>query len=346
MSREKLIVFGVVLLGLLGVLVYRQAKVDQAIGAPMATTKDLPTISASDDVDKISVANGDKPEVVLERVPDPKAPPVDGGPATMWVMTKPIRAAANQQVAKDLVANLRDLKVDSVVPLKLDDEVRKQKQLDAAHAVHVIAWKGSEKKVDEVFGKSGAAGELVVVSDKPDRVWAAKGYSSYLYTKEPKDFRFKEILKFDDGNASQVTIANAHGTFSFTKADKWVATLDKKPLPRFDEEKIKDMLRAFKSLNAEDFGDGKSLAETGLDKPEATVSIELKDAAAHYDVLVGKVGTGTNRWAKRADDDAIYQVTNYVAEWALSDAPKYQSALDAGAAADASKKTAEASKKK
>ncbi|MBV9949275.1 MAG: DUF4340 domain-containing protein [Myxococcales bacterium] len=344
MSREKLIIFGVVLLALLGFLVFQQAKKDEAIGAPIATAKDFPTLAVTDEIDKLSIANGDKPEVVLERVPDPKGEATDAGAATMWKMTKPIQAAANQQAVKDLAANLRDLKVDSYVPLKLDDEVRKQKQLDDAHGVHVVAWKGGDKKLDAVFGKSGPAGELVVVASKPDQVWAAKGYSSYLYTKEPKDFRFKEVLKFDDANAAQVTIANTHGTLSFTKGDgKWSATEDKKPLARFDEEKLKDMLRAYKGLNAEDFGDGKSLAETGLDKPEATVSIGLKDNAGHYEVLVGKVATGTNRWAKRADDDPIYQITNYVSEWALSDASKYQIAVDAGAD---SKKTAEASKKK
>jgi uncharacterized protein DUF4340 len=338
MAREKLIIFGVVLLGLLGFLVFRQAKKDESLGAPLASAKDFPAINAPDDIDKISITNGDKAEVELDKVPDLHAPPGDGGAEMHWVMSKPLHAEANQQTVKDIVANLKDLKVDSRINLKLDDEVRKQKQLDAAHALHLVAWKGSDKKVDELFGKSGGAGELVVSSDKPDQVWAAKGYSSYLYTKEPKDFRFKEILKFDDSNAGQVTITNPHGTLSFTKGDNWAGTMDKKPIARFDPEKVKDMLRAYKSLNAEDFGDGKSLAETGLDKPEATISIHLKDNAAKFELAIGKVSTGTNRWAKRLDDDEIYQITNYVSEWALSDTGKYQSAVDAGAGDSGAKK--------
>jgi hypothetical protein len=331
MSRDKLIIVGAALLGLLGFLVYKQAKRDDALGRPMASAKELPSISAPDDVDKISITNGEKGEVVLEKVPDPKGPPADGGAATMWVLTKPLAADANQQTVKDLVSNLKDLKVDGQVNLKLDDEVRKEKQLDTAHAVHVAAWKGPDKKIDELFGKSGAAGELVVVSGEPNAVWAAKGYSSYLYTKEPKDFRDKDILHFDDANVSQVTIANSHGAFSFTKGDKWAGTLGKKPIARFDEEKVKDMLRAYKSLTADDFGDSKSLAETGLDKPEATVDIQLKDNAGNYEILVGKTATGTNRWAKRSDRETIYQMTNYNSEWVVSDASKYQSAVDAGA---------------
>jgi hypothetical protein len=170
-----------------------------------------------------------------------------------------------------------------------------------------------------------------MVASRPDRVWAAKGYSGYLYTKEPKDFRDKDVLKFDDANASGVTITNTHGVLSFTKGDKWAGTFDKKPIPRFDEEKVKDMLRAYKALSAEDFGDRKSLAETGLDKPDARVTIELKDGAGKYDLILGRGASATNRWAKRPDGDTIYQIGSYASDYALSDVAKYQSAADAGA---------------
>jgi hypothetical protein len=345
MSREKLIIAGVIVLAVLGGLVYKQAKTDADLGQPQALSTETPTVAAPDDIDKISITNGEKGEVVLEKVPDPKGVSTDGGPATLWMVTKPVKAEANQQTANDIVANLKDLKVDSRINLKLDDDVRKDKQLDAAHATHIVAYKGGDKKIDESFGKSGPAGQLAVVNDKPDAVWAVKGFSAYLYTKDVKDFRKKELLHFDDASATQVTVANTHGALAFTKGDsgKWAGTLNGKPIGRFDEEKVKDMLRAFKTLNAEDFGDGKSLAETGLDKPEATVTVRLKDdAQAPPVLLVGGVSTGTNRWVKRADDDTIYQVTNYVSDWATSDSSKYQSTADAGAPAPASS----ASKKK
>jgi hypothetical protein len=336
MSRDKLILLGAVVLGLLGFLVYKQNQKDTSLGQAVTAAKDLPTISAPDDVDKISITNGDKGEIVLQRVPDPSpaaAAASDAGPPTMWQLVKPLTAVANQQTAKDLVANLKELKADSQVNLKLDDDVRKEKQLDAAKGVHVVAWKGADKKLDEVFGKSGPAGQLVIVTSQPDVVWAAKGYSAFLYTKEAKDFRDKEIFKFDDANAAQVTVTNTHGTMSFTKGDKWAATADKAALPRFSEDKLKDMLRAYKALNADDFGDGKSLADTGLDKPEATATIQLKDNAGTYTLLVGKTSAGTSRWAKRANDDAIFQITNYNSDWVTSDESKFQLAADAGAGA-------------
>ncbi|HEY3816588.1 MAG TPA: DUF4340 domain-containing protein [Polyangiaceae bacterium] len=342
MSRDKLIILGVLVLGLLGFLVYKQSEKDQAIGQPSVLAKDFPTISAPDDVDKLSIVNGDKGEVVLEKVADPGAAAAgDGGSGGVWRITKPMTAPANQQTVKDLVANLKELKVDSQINLKLDDEVRKDKQLDATHGVHVTAWKGGDKKVDETFGKSGQAGELVVLASQPEKVWAAKGYSSYLYTKEPKDYRDKEILKFDDGNAAQVTIVNTHGTLSFTKGDKWVGTFDKNPIANFSEDKVKDMLRAYKALNADDFGDGKSAADTGLDKPDATVSIVLKDGAGKYELLVGKTGTGADHYAKRSDSDTIFQIASGAAEWATSDGSKYAASPDAGAASDAGMKVSQ-----
>jgi hypothetical protein len=334
MPRERLIIVGVVVLGLLGGLVYRQSKKDDALGAPAVAAADFPSIDAPDDVDRISITNGDKPEVVLTKVPDPNGAPVDGGAPTMWTLTKPVTADANQQAVTDLLANLKSLKVDSRVNLKLDDDVRKDKQLDAAHAVHVMTWKGADKKTDELFGKSGSAGELVIAASQPDAVYAAKGYSSYLYAKDPKDFRKKDILKFDDASATQVTVTNAHGAYAFSKGDKsddkWTGAVGGKSIPRFDPEKVKSLLSAIKGLNAEDFGDGKSLADTGLDKPEGTVTVHLKDGKP-IDLLVGNVSTGTNRWAKRGDDDTIYQITSYASDWATADTSKFQSAADAGA---------------
>lgn len=335
MSRDKLIIAGVIVLGVLGALVYKQSKTDDALGTPMASSAaDLPTLSAPEDVDKLQITNGDKSDVVLERVPDPKAAESgDGGSATKWVMTKPLASEVTQQVVKDLLSNLKDLKADSKLNIKLDDDVRKEKQLDAAHGLHLVAWKDGTKKVDETFGKSGAAGQLVVVADKPDAVWAAKGYSSFLYAKETKDFREKTIFKYDDANATDVTIVNTHGAFAFKKdGDKWAGTFNKHPIERFDPDKVKDLVRAYKTLNADDFGDGKSLADTGLDKPDATLTIRTKgDDAKTYELLVGKPGTGSDRYAKQADDEKIVQITSYLGDWVTADVSKFQSVSDGGA---------------
>ena len=47
------------------------------------------------------------------------------------------------------------------------------------------------------------------------------------------------------------------------------------------------------------------------------MTIVLKDGAGKYDAPRRQdARRGTNRWAKRADDDTIYQITSYAADWA------------------------------
>lgn len=327
MNRSTQIWAGVVVLAGLSGLVYYKAKEDQKIGTAETTNADLPEIKAPDDLDKITVQNGDKPEIVLEK----------SGEA--WKVMKPVEAAANQEAVKSLVSNLKDLKAKEVIVSSADDAAKKEYEFGPEKAVHVTASKGGDKKVDLTFGKSGARGQLAMVEGKPG-IYAVSGYSGYLYTREVKGFRDTEIFKFDDQNANGLTIENKNGTFSFTKeGDKWAGTHKGQPIARFDEDKVKDAVRTFKNLTAEDFGDGKDPNELGLtDKPEAKVTIQLKDGAGKYVLNVGNVLTGTNRWAMKEGSDNIYSILSYQADWALAEPSKFQKAADAGA--DSGKKGA------
>ncbi len=322
MTGTQKIVLGVAVLGGLGFAVFKQQQSDSQIGiAKDKTAVDLPEIKGSDDLDKIVITNADKGEVTLEKKGD------------KWMVTKPVSAPANQASVKSMLDNLKELKTTDVVDPTATDDVKKGYQLDGAHAVHVVGFKGADKKVDDIFGKQGGRGQIVMVGDKPS-VYTSSGYSSYLYAKELKAWRDTEIFKFDDANATSLTLTKKDNLLSFTKGDKWAGTAKGKPIDRFDEDKVKEALRTFKGLNAEDFGDGKPASETGLDAPDATVTISLKDNAGKYVLLVGKPATGTNRYAQKEGDPTIFQITAAAADWATADTPKFQRALDAGAPKD------------
>jgi hypothetical protein len=331
-SNTNKIAIGLVALGALGFLVWRQQKKDAQLGVTTTQSAELPPVSGPEDVDKISVTNADKGEVVLEKKDD------------KWVLTKPLEAPANQANVKSLIDNLKELKAKEVVADNADEATKKGYDLDLAHAVHLVAWKGADKKVDDWFGKSGGRGEMMMVAGKP-AIYAASGYSSFMYAREVKGWRDTEIFKFDDANANSLEIVNTHGKLSFTKNnDKWTGTSKDKPLDRFDDAKVGDALRAFKALTADDFGDGKSPSDTGLDKPDGTVTINLKDNAGKYVLHVGKVSTGTSHYAQKEGDPTIYTIASWTSDWALGDESKFQKALDGGAPAGA--KDAGAPKKK
>lgn len=318
MERSTQIWVGVVVLAALAGAVYKVSKDDSAKGTATTTSADLPELKTSDDVDKISITNADKGEVVLEKKGD------------KWMVTKPLEAPANQTNVKSLLDNMKELKAKEVIAASPSEDQKKEFQFEKDKAVHVVAYKGSDKKLDASFGKSGARGQMAMVEGKPG-IYAVSGYSSYLYAREVKGWRDTEIFKFDDANANQLTIEGKNGTLSFTKGEHWAGTFKDKPIADLDEEKVKDAIRAFKALNAEDFGDGKPASDTGLDNPEGKVTITLKDNAGKYVLKVGKTSSGTSRYAQKDGDATIYVIPQYTADWALSEQGKFQKPKDAGA---------------
>lgn len=328
MSQSTKLFAGVVILAGLGGAIYYAQNKDKQIGVSQTTSADLPDLKGPDDADHISITNAEKGEVVLEKK--------DG----KWVVTKPVQAAANQSNADQIVKNLKDLKAKEVISAAPTEETKKEYDLVPAKAVHVVASKDGAKKVDLLFGTSGPRGQMVMAEGKPS-VYGVTGYSSYLYTREVKGFRDTEIFKFDDQNANGLSIAKrgAKGepeVFSFTKeGDKWTGTFKGKPIERFDDEKVKDAVRAFKSLTADDFGDAKTTAETSLDEPDSVVTIQLKDNAGKYVLKVGRISTGSNRWVMKDGSPVIYSIPAYSSDWAMADVAKFQKSLDAGAPAPA-----------
>ncbi len=335
--NAKIGIAGVVLVGL-GVATYYQYKKDAALGTAPAKG-DLPELKLSDDLDKIDIINGSKGEVVLEKKGD------------KWEVTKPVNAPANQTNVKSLVDNIKDLKiVDRVSGAKPEDY-----DLQPDKAVHVIASKGGETKLDARFGKSGGLGDAFIMEGKPD-ILLVKGYSSWMYGKEVKDWRDRDILKIDDANVTTFEIDNKNGKFVFTKGEKdggandWVGTHDKKPIPSLDGSKVTTALGAFKNLMADDFGDGKSAAETGLDAPEETVVIKMKDGATHT-IKIGKA-VDKAHYAQKEDhpsaegDATIYTIGALPYEWASGDTSKFQNVSADAGAPDAAKPGAKDAGKK
>jgi hypothetical protein len=324
LTRDKQILIAVVVLAGLGTGVYYQQKKDAKIGVETISSAELPGVSGSEDLDKFEITNGDKGVVVLEKKEEGK-----------WWVTKPVSALGNQTNIKQMIDNFKELKATDLVAANPNEDLKKSYELDTAKAVHVVGYKAGDKKVDEYFGKSGGRGEMMMIEGKPN-IYSASGFAVYMYNRDVKGWRDTEIFKFDDATANTAMIENTHGIISFTKAnDAWVGTFNGKPIDRYDDDKVKALLVNYKALNAEDFGDGKSPADTGLDKPEATVTITLKDNAGKFVLKVGKVSTGTSRYARKEGADTVYVIGAMPSEFATTDITKFQKPVDGGVTADA-----------
>ena len=323
-TRDKQILTAVIVLAGLGAAVYFQQKKDAKIGVETISSAELPAVSGSEDLDKFEITNGDKGVIVLEKKEEGK-----------WWVTKPVNALGNQTNIKQMIDNLKELKATDLVAANPTEDIKKGYELDPAKAIHVVASKAGDKKVDEYFGKSGGRGEMMMIEGKPN-IYSASGYAVYMYNRDVKGWRDTEIFKFDDATANTAMVENTHGVISFTKAnDAWVGTNNGKPIDRFDDDKVKALLVNFKSLAAEDFGEGKSPVETGLDRPEATVTFTLKDNAGKFVLKVGKVATGTSRYAQKEGADTVYVIGSMPSDFATTDITKFQKPVDGGGAPEA-----------
>jgi hypothetical protein len=332
-SKIYLALFVLALMGLGLFLVRRDKAQEMSQHSATAASADLPNISVpKDDVEKITKIEitspnkddkGKKTTVTLEKKGD------------AWEVTAPVSAKANAANVRSLLDNLKELKIKE--PIDRASTAYDQYELTDDKGVHLIAWKDAEKVTDLYFGKSGSRGQMARVAGK-DGVYIASGYSSYLYTREVKNWRETSILKFEDANAIAVDVTNKNGLYSFSKnGEKWSGSYTlrgkdgklgkpEKEWKNFSEEKVKDLLRAYKALAAEDFAEEK--ADTGLDKPEehgGVVHIKLKDNAGDLTVKVGKVSKGTSRYAiKDGGDGIVYVLSSWAADWATANAGKFE----------------------
>ncbi len=329
MKQEHKLYAGVAILVVLGIGVYaaRSGARKEVEQHQVTATEDLPTVKLSKEetekITKFVIKNTDKGEVTLEKKGD------------KWELVKPLRAPANQANVKSLIDNIQKIELNALIAK--GTESYKKYELDDEKAVHAQAFKGDEKAFDLFFGKSGSRGQMARVAGT-DAVYAAKGYSSYQWAREIKNWRDTEILKFEDENAISVEVENPNGKFSFTKQDdEWTGSFyprnDKgklgaklKDWELFDGAKVKNMLRAYKNLKATNFAEKGD--DTGVDDPlthGGVVRIKLKDDAGDFTVKVGNKQEGSNRYViEEGDDDTVYVISGWAADWATAEQEKFQ----------------------
>ncbi len=333
LSTENKLYISLGVLAVLGGALFLQSKKDTAEAESYTQSGQaaaLPKIELSEDdtkkIDKITLTKpagdaGAAVEVELTKTGDD------------WKLTKPIEAAANQANVKSLLDNLKTLKTTELI----DNTKTNYAKFDLSDdkAVHAVFSKGAAPALDLYFGESGGRGQMTRIGGK-DGVYATKGYSSFLYSRDVKGWRDMSVLKFEDPDVVSVTIDNANGTFNFGY-DKGKTTKSEfkkgkdgtsEAIKNYDETKLVDLLRAYKALNADNFADkGKTEADVGLDKPLATIVITLKDGAKR-EVRFGGTSEGSSHWAKVSGSDEIWSISSWATEWATAEEKKFQKSDD------------------
>ena len=317
--------------------------------------KDLPKIEFSEE------AKGKVTKLVIEKPakdgekPEPAVRHVLVKEGETWRLAEPVAALANQNNVDSALSNLTKLEVKERVSSGSSDYATYD--LTDDKAMHVQAFEGDKAVVELWTGKSGGRGQMVRIAGQ-DGVFNVEGFSSYSYARDTKGWRDLKIVEVDTDAVTAVTIQGEKGEFTFAKsatapkkaaepkaegeeaekaaddkADKeaekaaWSGKFKKAAIKDFDGGKVLDLLRAYKTLNATAFGDGKTLAETGLEKPLSVLTI--KTAGGETKLLFGTNSEGTARWMKVDGRDAIYAIGSWAADWAFAEESKFQKKADA-----------------
>lgn len=312
-----------------------------------------------EEIDRLTIKAKDKAEVVLEKKPEG------------WVMVSPVKTPKTQKSAVDDVLN-------GLKGMTFKDAIAKGQNYFAEYdltpekAIHVVAGKGGGVVVDLWLGAQKSRGQMAHLGND-DQVWALHGLNAFTFDKAPKDFRDRKVWDLARDSIVGVELKDAKGTFSFAKAEApaaggdagatdatadaggdagakptWTGTVDGKPMVGLEPARIDDMLNAFALggvLNADDFGDGKSDAETGLAAAEVTsFTFRLKDGSTSR-ISLGKTD-GTKRYARKDGDTTIFLLAEGPSSWAEVGVDKFVPAPPAGgdAGADGGKSAADAGK--
>ena len=270
-----------------------------------------------------------------------------------WELTFPLKTRASTSKVEALIDNLENLHLWEVIDRGTG--LYDQYDLSDAKALHIVAWKGAEKAIDAYCGRTSTHGQFVRLAGKDGIFalvnWGQVGYQGFLYTRDLRSWRETSILRFDEAAAIQVEIANRNGLFLFSrKSDKWEGSFTKRgrngnlgrpegEWARFDESKVRDLLRAYRSLSADDFGDEGEKSDSGVDLAEKTggiVRIRFGGKASDLTIRVGKLANRTTRWAikdsrwaiREGGDGTLYALAPWTAAWATADVTKFEKATN------------------
>jgi len=329
MDQQKKLYVGAGILAVLIALflVQRKSEHSEAQDHSLAgQTASLPKLELSEEVVK-----------GIDRVVLIKPAEADGGVPTeielvktgdeAWDLKKPSQAKANASNVKSLLDNLSKLSLAELITTSKDEYARWG--VSDNKGLHASFFKGPDSVFDVYFGENGSRGQMTRLA-KQDGVFAIKGFSKWLYERDAKGWRDKAMMKFDDKEVVQVDISNSHGVYLFEKSgESWTGKHGAKanalkPIDKFQASKVDDLLRAYKSLSAMDFGDGKKPADVGLATPEASVTITLKGGSGVHVLKLGGAAESSNRWAMTNASDQIYTISSWSADWATADVSKFE----------------------
>ena len=229
-----------------------------------------------------------------------------------WFLQAPLKALAKDMKITDFLSALGNIKAKEFAAENKSADDLKKCGLDKAEAKVTLAIPKSNKEVTFLVHK--AADKTYVTTSDSNKIIVPDSDPFIELDKKPGDYRETKVATFSSWQANKVVMRKGALDFTVTKAanDKWY--FDAAQKEEADGSKIETFVRQIESLESTEFVDApKSLAEHGLDKPQAEVTITTKEAGEKaveksVTVYVGKDDKDKKVIVKNAKLDYLFRV--------------------------------------
>jgi hypothetical protein len=210
-----------------------------------------------------------------------------------WSLKAPIAAPAARSRIETLIDSLAGLRAKEFVSEKRTVEDVRKSGLDKPEYEVVLSMPTANKEAAIALRKDGD--RISAMSSLADTIVLVDGAILADLDKKAEEYREKKVAVFDSWEADRVSVTAGGLSLSAARekvgdADKWV--LESPGKAEADGSKVEMFIRKIEDLEAAEFIDApKSLADYGLDEPQAEVKIRTKDfegKVRESTVLVGR----------------------------------------------------------
>lgn len=246
-----------------------------------------------------------------------------------WFLKSPVEALAETNRVEALIDSLAGLRAKEFVSEKRTDEDVRKSSLDKPEYEVVLSMPTANKEATIALHKDGD--KISAMSSLSDKIVLVESAILADLDKNPDEYREKKVAVFDSWEADRVSVTARGLSLAAVKEkvgadDKWF--LESAGKVEADSSKVEMFIRKIEGLEAAEFIDApKSLAEYGLDRPEAEVKVRTKDyegKVREATVLVGREDKNKNQvvvknaalnYLFRVDSSFLPDIPKDVKDW-------------------------------
>jgi hypothetical protein len=236
-----------------------------------------------------------------------------------YKIEKPIDYPADKDATKAAFEALTKMEFDNVV----SDQKSRQGELEVGEdGLRVVVKKGDKTLADLRIGKTANQMTMVRVEGK-NEVWSTSGIFKYQFDKDTNGWRDKSITSFDEKDADKLQVESKGGAKIVLRkpapldagaaATEWQLVESSVKVEPLDKSVATSIVSQLATWKANDFADNAKPEETGLDSPELTVTVTLRNGKEQT-VLIGKKKGEEDFYVKRADKPQVFLVKKYSIE--------------------------------